>query len=128
MYAGGTRERAGVHPSCCITALRQHGGREKVKKKEKKGIYKNKKKKKGVEKCGIDNDRDGHPFPSHLGKMAVVLCLPLGSFYGDHPSTDHVTGPQQQYGSVQPDRPFFFFFFFSFSGFRYMYGEEGGRL
>jgi hypothetical protein len=35
MYAGGTRERAGVHPSCCITALRQHGGREKEKKKKK---------------------------------------------------------------------------------------------
>lgn len=31
-------------------------------------------------KCGIDNDRDGHPFPSHLEKMAVVLCLLLGSF------------------------------------------------
>jgi hypothetical protein len=39
MYAGGTRERAGVHPSCCITALRQHGGREKEKKKEKKKEY-----------------------------------------------------------------------------------------
>lgn len=36
-----------------------------------------KKEKQKREKCGIDNDRDGygeHPFPSHLGKMAVVLC------------------------------------------------------